>query len=177
MGGPARKHAVAEKKPAGSSSGGSSASRDPTQRSAPKSIPRLDGNRDPTIHGVLEYTRPTDLKNISEFLGLAGWYAARGVSTNIFPPQPACAWPHHFPLTVLVCKKDHGSMPIWRRSVVSWMQIQLWSAPLIPPFLLPYSSLPFILPSFIPLVHYLYPPLSLLVVMATPSKLFQNLKA
>ena len=92
MGRPAKRNATVEKKPSGSSSGSSSASRDPTQRSAPKSIPRLDGNRDPHVNGVLDYTRPTDLKNISEFLGIAGWYTARGVSTNAFPSQPTCAY-------------------------------------------------------------------------------------
>ncbi|KAH7394184.1 Piwi domain-containing protein [Phaeosphaeria sp. MPI-PUGE-AT-0046c] len=89
MGAASKRHAIAEKKPVGSSSGSSSASRDPTQRSAPKSIPRLDGNRDPTLLGVLDYTRPTDLKNISEFLGLAGWYTARGFSIpNSLPQRP-----------------------------------------------------------------------------------------
>jgi hypothetical protein len=82
---PAKKRAEAAKKSNGSSNGSSSASQDPTQRSSPKSIPRLDGNRDPTLGGVLDYTRPTDLKNISDFLGLAGWYTARGVSTNTLP--------------------------------------------------------------------------------------------
>ncbi|KAH8727196.1 Piwi domain-containing protein [Phaeosphaeriaceae sp. PMI808] len=72
----AKKHrAQAEKKPEDSSNSSSSGSRDATQRS----IPRLDGNRDPNARGVLEYTKPTDLKNMSEFLGLTGWYAARGV--------------------------------------------------------------------------------------------------
>jgi hypothetical protein len=85
-----KNRAQAEKQPQGSSDGSSSASRDPTQRSTPKSIPRFDGNRDPSA-GVLEYTRPTDLKSISEFLGLAGWYAARGVSTNALLSQPVYA--------------------------------------------------------------------------------------
>lgn len=82
MAGPAKKNAKREQKSQGSSNGSSSASRDPTQRSLPKSIPRLDGNRDPKAL-VIDYTRPGDLKNISEFLGIAGWYTARGVSTNI----------------------------------------------------------------------------------------------
>jgi eukaryotic translation initiation factor 2C len=93
---PTKKRAQAERQPQGSSSGSSSASRDPTQRSVVKSIPRLDGNRDPAVASVLEYTRPTDLKNISEFLGLAGWYAARGVSTNTLLSQLAyaCTFPN-----------------------------------------------------------------------------------
>ena len=94
MAGPAKKRAQAERQPEGSSNGSSSASRDPTQRSTPKSIPRLDGNRDPAIgdnKGVMEYTKLTDLKNLSEFLGLAGWYQARGVSTNTLLSQPASA--------------------------------------------------------------------------------------
>jgi eukaryotic translation initiation factor 2C len=45
MAGPSKRRAQAEKKPEGSSNGSSSASRDPTQRSEPKSIPRFDGNR------------------------------------------------------------------------------------------------------------------------------------
>jgi hypothetical protein len=110
MAGPAKKHAKNEKKPQGSSNGSSSASRDPTQRSAPKSITRLDGNRDPSVNGVLDYTRPTDLKNISEFLGLAGWYAARGVSSNAPLSQSASACMHAFVQTLLnstslVCKQ------------------------------------------------------------------------
>ena len=82
MAGPAKKRAQAEKQSNGSSNGSSSQSRDPTQRSAPKSIPRLDGNRDPNVRAPVEYTDPRDLKNISDFLGMAGWYQARGVSTN-----------------------------------------------------------------------------------------------
>jgi eukaryotic translation initiation factor 2C len=89
MGGPAKQRASAGK-PQGSSNGSSSASRDPTQRSERKSIPRLDGNRDP-IETCVDKMRPTDLKNISEFLGLDGWYAARGVSTNTLLSQPAHA--------------------------------------------------------------------------------------
>lgn len=84
MGRPAKKHAQAEKKPSADTSSDSSVSHDATQRSITKSIPRLDGNRDPTSNGVLAYTKPTSLKNISEFLGLGGWYTARGVSPDNF---------------------------------------------------------------------------------------------
>jgi len=87
MAGPAKKRAQANEQPNGSSDGSSSGSRDPTQRSMTKSIPRLDGNRDPSTMIPIEYTQPRDLKNLSEFLGMAGWYAARGVSTN--PPISA----------------------------------------------------------------------------------------
>jgi eukaryotic translation initiation factor 2C len=45
MTGPTKRRAKAEKKPEGSSNGSSSAFRDPTQRSEPKSMPFLDGNR------------------------------------------------------------------------------------------------------------------------------------
>ena len=91
MAGPAKKRAQADKQPNGSSNGSSSESRDPTQRSVPKPIPRLDGNRDPSIKAVVDYANPNDLKNISDFLGLGGWYAARGVSTNtIFFSACAC---------------------------------------------------------------------------------------
>ncbi|KAH9879904.1 hypothetical protein J1614_001928 [Plenodomus biglobosus] len=89
MAGPTKRRAQAEKDPEqGSSKESSSESRDPTQRSAPKNIPRLDGNRDPGIKvPAIDYTKPSDLKNISEFLGLAGWYTARGVSSNV--PYPS----------------------------------------------------------------------------------------
>ncbi|KAF1920317.1 ribonuclease H-like domain-containing protein [Ampelomyces quisqualis] len=87
MGAPAKKRAQAEKKAQGSSNDSSSASRDPTQRSIPKSIPRLDGNRDPSLAAPIEYTRPVDLKNISEFLGAGGWYAARGITIPSSLPQ------------------------------------------------------------------------------------------
>jgi hypothetical protein len=99
MAGPAKKHAKAERQPEGSSHGSSSQSRDPTQRSVPKSIPRLDGNRDPSFGTVVDYTRPTDLKNISEFLGLGGWYQARGVSANslLSLPASACKYPCTLP--------------------------------------------------------------------------------
>jgi eukaryotic translation initiation factor 2C len=88
MAGPAKKRAQKEKhqQQAGSSKDSSSASRDPTQRS----INKFDGNKDPTGHGngVLDYTKPNDLKNLSEFLGISGWYTARGVSANaLFPTQ------------------------------------------------------------------------------------------
>jgi len=90
MAGPAKKRAQAEKQSNGSSNGSSSESRDPTQRSAPKSIPRVDGNRDPNVRACVDYTDPRDLKNISDFLGIAGWYQARGVSTNT--PLSQAAW-------------------------------------------------------------------------------------
>ncbi|KAH9862202.1 hypothetical protein IAQ61_010405 [Plenodomus lingam] len=85
MAGPTKRRAQVEKDPKqDSSKGSSSKSREATQVSVPKSIPRLDGNRDPSIKvPAIEYTRPTDLKNISEFLGIAGWYTARGVSSNV----------------------------------------------------------------------------------------------
>lgn len=62
------------------SSDDSSSSRNNTQRS----INKYDGNKDPAGHGkgVLDYTRPQDLKNLSDFLGFAGYEVARGVSTN-----------------------------------------------------------------------------------------------
>ncbi|RMZ70216.1 eukaryotic translation initiation factor 2c [Pyrenophora seminiperda CCB06] len=82
MAGPSKNRSQAEKQPNDSSNGSSSGSGDPTQRSMTKSIPRLDGNRDPSTRLPIEYTQPGDLKNLSEFLGIAGWYAARGVSTN-----------------------------------------------------------------------------------------------
>lgn len=83
MAGPAKQHAKKEKQQqqqARSSNDASSISRDPTQRS----INKFDGNKDPHGHGagVLDYTRPNDLKNLSEFLGMSGWYTARGVSSN-----------------------------------------------------------------------------------------------
>lgn len=58
-----------------------------------RSIDRYDGNRDPDGHGVgvMEYTRLNDLKNLSDFLGFAGWCAARGVSANAPVPHPAYA--------------------------------------------------------------------------------------
>jgi eukaryotic translation initiation factor 2C len=85
MGGPGKRRAQAEKQQNSSSGDSSSPSRDPTQRSTPKSIPRLDGNKDPVAGRIpIEYSKPTDLKNISEALGLGGWYAARGVSANDF---------------------------------------------------------------------------------------------
>ena len=84
MAGPAKKRAQADNKSSGSSKDSSSESRDLTQRSAPKSIPRLDGNRDPSFRKAIDYTAPNDLKNLSEFLSMGGWYAARGVSTNAF---------------------------------------------------------------------------------------------
>ncbi|KAF1946406.1 Piwi-domain-containing protein [Clathrospora elynae] len=88
MAGPAKKRAQAEKKHSGSSNGSSSESRDPTQRSTPKSIPHLDGNRDPSISRIpIDYSVPTDLKNISDFLGLGGWYAARGLAIPGSLPQ------------------------------------------------------------------------------------------
>lgn len=65
----------------GSSSGGSSSG-----RSAPASIPRLDGNRDPAVTResgtAMGNCNEKDVKNVSEYLGLTGWYKARGVSIN-----------------------------------------------------------------------------------------------
>jgi eukaryotic translation initiation factor 2C len=96
MGGASKRRALTEKDH-GSSTGSSGNSRDATERSAPKSIPRLDGNRDPvpTNGGrlAIDYSRPQDLKNISEALGYAGWCVARGVS-NKRAPCPCSSCPH-----------------------------------------------------------------------------------
>lgn len=88
----------------------SSASRDPTQRS----INKLDGNKDPQGHGQCpqDYTRPNDLKNLSEFLGMAGWYTARGVSSNA-PIPPAYARMH---ATVCLDRILH----VCRRAGLAW---------------------------------------------------------
>ncbi|KAF1362486.1 Piwi-domain-containing protein [Lizonia empirigonia] len=87
MAGPAKKRGQKEKQPQqqASSSQDSSASRDPTQRS----INKLDGNKDPHGHGegVMEYTKESDLKNLSEFLGISGWYTARGLTIPSALPQ------------------------------------------------------------------------------------------
>jgi eukaryotic translation initiation factor 2C len=117
MAGPAKKRAVAEKQSNGSSNSSSSDSRDPTQRSE-KSIPRLDGNRDPNIPCAADYSDPRDLKNISDFLGLGGWYTARGVSTNTLLSQPPCASCMHSsmqtPFGLASCRCRHGSQPeVW----------------------------------------------------------------
>jgi eukaryotic translation initiation factor 2C len=121
MAGPPKKRAQAEKKPDGSSNGSSSGSRDPTQRSALQSIPRLDGNRDPSGRlAAVEYTVPTDLKNISDFLGLAGWYTARGVSTNAHLSQPAYAGIRrrkHFIYAMPTLQTPLGSLSAWLRSL------------------------------------------------------------
>ena len=102
MAGAAKKNAKREKQPKDSSNGSSSGSRDPTQRSSGKSIPRLDGNRDPNSNAV-DYAKPTDLKNISEFLGLAGWYTARGVSTG-FSSYNLRMHPHFFATARPLCQ-------------------------------------------------------------------------
>jgi eukaryotic translation initiation factor 2C len=86
MGGPAKNRLQKEKQSAGSSN---ESSQGPTNRS----VPRFDGNRDPTLgfrregESAVEYSKESDLKNISEFLGLGGWYAARGVSLPQSLPQ------------------------------------------------------------------------------------------
>ncbi|KAF2747569.1 Piwi-domain-containing protein [Sporormia fimetaria CBS 119925] len=90
MAGPAKRRAQAEKEtPATSDSHGSggNAGRGAVHASSPKSIPRVDGNRDPADRAPIEYSRPNDLKNLSEFLGLAGWYAARGRAIPESLPQ------------------------------------------------------------------------------------------
>ncbi|EMD96783.1 hypothetical protein COCC4DRAFT_142403 [Bipolaris maydis ATCC 48331] len=88
MAGPVKKRAEVEKKSSDSSNDSASQSRDLTQRSS-RSIPRLDGNRDPSDRKVIDYTVPNDLKNLSEFLGMRGWYAARGVNVGSdLPARP-----------------------------------------------------------------------------------------
>ena len=87
MGGPSKRRAQAEHKGTSSSGNSSGPSRDP------KSVDRMDGNRDPVLPTgpglskmpAIDYSRPQDLKNISEALGYSGWCIARGVSTNAFP--------------------------------------------------------------------------------------------
>ncbi|KAF2871011.1 eukaryotic translation initiation factor 2C 2 [Massariosphaeria phaeospora] len=101
MAGASKRRAQAEKQAAASSASqdSSSAAQD-TQRSTPKSIPRLDGNKDPMPGPVkvanknraapVDYFKPNDLKNISDFLGLAGWYTARGYTIpDSLPARPA----------------------------------------------------------------------------------------
>lgn len=80
MAGPKKNRGPVERKPENSSSGSDSASHDLTTRSLPRSIPRLDGNRDPSVIPPTDYMQRGDTKNLSEAFGLRGWYAARGVS-------------------------------------------------------------------------------------------------
>jgi eukaryotic translation initiation factor 2C len=90
MAGPKKPQSQKEKPSSGSST---ESSQNPTNRSTARSIPRLDGNRDPNLEfrrpgeSAIDYTKPNDLKNISEFLGLGGWYTARGVSVPSSLPQ------------------------------------------------------------------------------------------
>lgn len=89
MAGPAKKRVQAESQATGSSENQSA-------NSGRQSIPRNDGGRDrpeassgqrrivPVGQAAIERSDPRDLKNISEFLGLVGWYAARGVSDFSF---------------------------------------------------------------------------------------------
>lgn len=90
MAGPAKQRVQKEKQQqeqqAGFSNESSSTSCDP----APHSADKPNGNKDPNGHGVgvMDYTKPNDLKNLSEFLGMSGWYTARGVSTNLSTPSP-----------------------------------------------------------------------------------------
>jgi eukaryotic translation initiation factor 2C len=102
MAGPAKNRNLQQKQQkqqqqqAARSSDNSWSSRDPTQRS----INKFDGNKDPHGHGagVMEYTRPNDLKNLSEFLGMAGWAAARGVSANA-------------PISAYICMHARSCLP------------------------------------------------------------------
>jgi eukaryotic translation initiation factor 2C len=96
MAGPSKRRAR-EQKPGASTSGDSSTA---SHGKTASSIPRVDGNRDPGAESdrriPIDYSAPNSLKNISEALGLAGWYTARGVSANIsyhFPYIPALPFP------------------------------------------------------------------------------------
>jgi len=88
MAGPAKKRAQAEKKSNDSSeehkSSRNSGREETPQRSTPKSLPRFDGNRDPQTRDLATLSQNSadyaNLKNISDALGMAGWYIARGVS-------------------------------------------------------------------------------------------------
>lgn len=104
MAGPAKQRAKKERdqkrqqqQQTDSSNDSSSASRDPTQRS----INKFDGNKDPLGHGscAVDHSRPNDMKNLSEFLGISGWYTARGVSANAL--LPVCV--HMHADTRLIC--------------------------------------------------------------------------
>lgn len=79
MAGPAKRRGQIDNRSSGSSHESSS-------RSAANSIPRFDGNRDPTanLKRAIDYTVPNDLKNLSELLGMSGWDAVRGVSAMAF---------------------------------------------------------------------------------------------
>jgi len=102
MAGPAKNRTQQQKQQqqqaARSSDNSSSSRHQPTQRS----INKFDGNKDPIGHGAslkpIDYTRPNDLKNLSEFLGMAGWAAARGVSTNA-------------PILACICMHAHNGLP------------------------------------------------------------------
>jgi len=88
MAGPAKKRAQAEKKSNVSSeehkSSHNSGREETPQRSTPKSLPHFDGNRDPQTMDLATLSQNSadyaNLRNISDALGMAGWYIARGVS-------------------------------------------------------------------------------------------------
>lgn len=92
MAGPSKRKAHGDKKPDSSSGGSSAASQGAATRSTPRSIGRVDGNRDPEVYQPPEaYSVANDLKNLSEFLSTKGWYTARGVSS--IPPCSPYALP------------------------------------------------------------------------------------
>ncbi|KAF2201527.1 Piwi-domain-containing protein [Delitschia confertaspora ATCC 74209] len=94
MAGPNKKRADTVKKSSGHSKGQDSrGSSDNMPRSSPKRIGNFDGAND---SGSVKKRKPEDyipkrdLLNISDFLGMQGWYAARGVEIpNSLPSRPA----------------------------------------------------------------------------------------
>lgn len=121
-----------------------------------QSIPGLDGARDPVPFPriPIEYSKVTDLKNISEALGIAGWYAARGVSTNDFTPF---RFPCRFPIPALALHAGRAndlklpSAPIAQSFRSRWVYKRRKASflcPFVPisTFLPPFPSLSYIPP-------------------------------
>jgi len=112
MGGPSkRRRADGENLGKNPSSSGESGS-----RSTPKSIPRLDGNKDPIItkpgRNAVDYSQANDLKNISEALGMAGWFTARGESVgNRIPDRPAAFNKNGKPTSLILNTFNVEKMP------------------------------------------------------------------
>ncbi|KAF2018363.1 eukaryotic translation initiation factor 2C 2, partial [Aaosphaeria arxii CBS 175.79] len=86
MAGPGKKRAGQEKA-ASSSTDTQQSSRDTAQQGTAKPIAAYDGHGDSSALVPINYSNERDLKNISEFLGMAGWYAARGSTIPQGLPQ------------------------------------------------------------------------------------------
>lgn len=99
-------------------------------RSSPASVPRWDGNADPQHPSA---TFEVTSRNVHDSLGMAAWYAVRGVSqSSLRLSNPTVPCPCRTPLSLARMHASYAQPKRFHPLPATCMGLQCLHAPLIP---------------------------------------------